>query len=178
MNVDSSIPLFPERMGGKYSRWKHKELLKELPKNQLEKLYYVQKQSTKQIALRYGVAQSTIWRLFKCHGLRVRTLHESMALLRKPATKYKRIRWRALRLLGGRCLHCGCDDLRILEVHHKAGGGRRERREVGGDGFYRNVVMGRRRLDDLEAFYRPCHAVQDIKRVYGVDSFHVEWRRS
>jgi hypothetical protein len=170
------LPPFPNRKGAKYSRWVNSKLVEILPKDKLIELYYKDKLSTKQIALTSGVAQSTIWRLFERYGLKTRTLQESMDLKRKPSTRYKRVRLRALNLLGGRCVHCGRDDLRILEIHHKEGGGRRERRLLGGDGFYYGILMKRRRIDNLEVCCRPCHAVQDIKRVYGVDNFLVEWR--
>ena len=82
-----------------------------------------------------------------------------------------------MKLLGARCAHCGCDDLRVLEVHHKLGGGKRERWR-GGDAFWCGIVMGRRGAADLEICCKPCHAVEDVKRLYGVDGFTVAWRGS
>jgi hypothetical protein len=164
--------------GGKYARMRHAQLLKELPGTLLADLYFRDKQSTNQIAERFGISQSAIYNLFKTYGMKTRTLREAMDLKKKPLTRFKRVRLRVLRLLGGACVHCGCDDPRVLEVHHKAGGGARERKEVGGDGFWYNIVMGRRRTDDLELCCKPCHVVEDIKRLYGVENFRIEWRRS
>jgi predicted DNA-binding protein YlxM (UPF0122 family) len=171
-------PPFAARRGGKYSVWAHREILEELPKARLEELYFGQKLSTIEIAGLFNVAQSCICSLFKTYGLRTRTLQQAMNLKKKPETRYKRIRKRALNMIGRECAYYGCDDVRLLEIHHKKGGGGRERRGSGGDAFYRNVVMGRRQIDDLEVCCRPCHAVQEIKRLYGVDSFHVVWRGS
>jgi hypothetical protein len=140
-------------------------------------LYFEEKQSTKQIAKRYNLAQSVVYNLFGRYGLKTRSLQEAMILQRKPATRYKRVRWRVVQLLGGKCAHCGCDDLRVLEVHHRLGGGRVERRR-GGDMFWYNIIMGRRGTSDLELCCKPCHAVEDVKRLYGVDGFNVSWRGS
>lgn len=75
-------------------------------------------------------------------------------------------------------MHCGCDDIRILEVHHMAGGGKREIRRIGGGGFWYNIVMGRRITTDLEICCRPCHAVEEVRRVYGLDYFKVTWGKT
>lgn len=38
--------------------------------------------------------------------------------------------------LGGYCIKCGFDDIRALDLEHKNGGGRKERRHMGGNNFY------------------------------------------
>lgn len=158
--------------------WMHEMIPTLLPKEVLEELYYEQKQSTKQIARRYSLSQSCIYNLFKRYGLRTRTLREAMSLFKKPSTRHKRLRERVVKMLGDRCAHCGCDDLRLLELHHKTGGGKRETRRVGTGGFWYSIAIGRRKTDDLEICCKPCHAVEEVKRLYGADNFRVEWRRS
>jgi hypothetical protein len=149
-----------------------------LPKDVLEQLYYKEKLSTKVLSKRFGVSQSCIYNLFGRYGLETRALQEAMLLRRKPSTKYKRLRGRVIGMLGGHCVHCGCDDVRILEVHHKAGGGKKETRRTGVGGFWYNIAMGRRRTSDLELCCKPCHAVEEVRRVYGLDCFHVVWRKT
>lgn len=62
-----------------------------------------------------------------------------------------RMRILALLILGGRCAVCGVSDLRILQINHRDGGGRREI-GPGRDArrFYRSIVNGERNTDDLE----------------------------
>ena len=154
----------------------HEQIPSLLPADVLKQLYFVEKLSTKIIAKRYDISQSCIYNLFKRYGFKTRTLKDAMLLRRKPLTKYKRLRKRVMDMLGSRCVHCGCSDLRVLELHHVRGGGRRETRTIGGGAFWHNIAMGRRRTNDLEICWKPCHAVEEVKRVYGIDSFHVAWR--
>lgn len=135
------------RRGRKYCQEMHERILSILPKPDLERLYFSELVSTKLLAKRYGVSQSCIYNLFQRYGLKTRTLQEAMLLRRKPSTRHKRIRERAVRLLGGICAHCGCDGMRILEIHHKEGGGRPETRTS--SKFYYNITMGRRNTSDL-----------------------------
>ena len=149
-----------------------------LPADILQRLYFGEKLPTTVIAKRYGVAQSSVYRLFDRYGFRTRTLEEAMFLRRKPLTRYKRLRKRVLDMMGGKCAHCGCTDSRVLELHHIKGGGNRETKAIGGGAFWYNIAMGRRSTADLEICCRPCHAVEEVKRVYNVDSFQVVWRGS
>ena len=43
-----------------------------------------------------------------------------------------RIRMAVLALLGGKCVRCGFEDWRALQVDHLCGGGRKEERALGG----------------------------------------------
>lgn len=153
----------------------HQRIPTLLPKEELESLYFSKLMSTKGIARRYGISQSCLYNLFARYGLKPRTQKEAMVLRRKPLTKYKRLRLRIIEMLGGKCLHCGCGDPRLIEIHHKFGEGRKERRTVGNDTIWYNIVMGRRRISDLELCCRPCHAVEEVKRTYGIESFRVIW---
>lgn len=53
----------------------------------------------------------------------------------------KNLRSRVLEFLGGKCVQCGIDDWRVLQVDHVNGGGRREVRSLGGCtySFWRRV---------------------------------------
>ncbi len=57
----------------------------------------------------------------------------------KPVTTRERQRKQILALLGDRCLRCGFDDPRALQIDHVHGGGVKELRESKGK-HYRNVL--------------------------------------
>lgn len=50
------------------------------------------------------------------------------------------IREKALQELGGKCLMCGINDKRVLQIDHVDGGGSAERNKIGRDGIHRKVV--------------------------------------
>ena len=54
----------------------------------------------------------------------------------------------AIRILGGKCLDCGLTDIRVLQVNHKNGGGRKESRF--GTDMYLAIINGKRKTDDLD----------------------------
>jgi hypothetical protein len=75
---------------------------------------------------------------------------------------------------GVKCVYCGCSDIRLLEVNHKNGGGNQERygtrkrkREMGqGYSFYLDIIMGRRKTDDLEVVCKPNNSVHYLELIY------------
>jgi hypothetical protein len=86
-------------------------------------------------------------------------------------TYTSKCRLRALNLItrGGPliCAHCGCDDLRLIEINHRNGGGVKERR-VGGNftgiNFYAAIVNRTRTTEDLELTCRLCNARHYLER--------------
>lgn len=72
-------------------------------------------------------------------------------------------RWRGrllvMRALGGKCVACGIRDVRVLQINHRNGGGTRERLEAGlsGSKLVRDLLNGRRRLDDLDLRCANCN---------------------
>jgi hypothetical protein len=75
----------------------------------------------------------------------------------------QRIRLKALDILGGKCVECGFDDKRALQIDHKAGNGNKERNnglEVGK--LYRAIVRGK---VDLTKYQVLCANHNWIKRV-------------
>lgn len=65
------------------------------------------------------------------------------------------------------CSRCGCDDLRLLEVNHKNGGGCKEIRKKRWRKFYQDIKLGRRPTDDLNVLCRVCNARDYLERKYG-----------
>lgn len=99
--------------------------------------------------------------------------HRDYALRPEKYAQYRRtanlnLKRRALELLGGaRCVRCGCDNLLVLEVNHKNGGGSMEfkkRRSHSGGPTYGLILKGLRETDDLEVLCRPCNAIDYIER--------------
>jgi len=77
-----------------------------------------------------------------------------------------------------RCAYCNCDDLRLLEINHKYGGGRKET-GTGNDRhpteFYRAIINGTRSIYDLEIACRVCNAHHYLELKYGPLPFTVTW---
>ena len=81
---------------------------------------------------------------------------EGRAVIRAYQNRYKRTdmgkanhlrqvrkaRQRAIAALGGKCVHCGFDDWRALQIDHVNGGGCREEKQIGGHGIIRKVLRG------------------------------------
>jgi len=66
------------------------------------------------------------------------------------------------------CVRCGCDDIRLLEVNHKNGGGGKELR--GGklsSKFYQDICAGKRKTDDLELLCKVCNSWHYLELKFG-----------
>lgn len=93
----------------------------------------------------------------------------------------QRTKLRALQIVAKRpdpkCVYCGCDDVRFLEVNHKEGGGAKEA-IMSGNNFYWAIIKGRRNTDDLEIACRPDNALHYLKLKYGksADQFEILWK--
>lgn len=108
----------------------------------------------------------------KRHPERVKALRRKMHIDRKV---------RAFIKIAGevRCRNCGCDDIDLLEVNHKNGGGCKEWRETG-RGVIERVVYKNRKTDDLEILCRVCNALDYLirKKPEVKNSFEVKWTRN
>ena len=77
------------------------------------------------------------------------------------------------------CTGCGCDDVRLLEVNHKNGGGGKEIQYYkNSQAFYRDIAMLRRPVDDLELLCRVCNAKHYLELKYGPLPLEVRWTSS
>ncbi len=76
-----------------------------------------------------------------------------------------------------KCVNCGCDDIRLLEINHKNGGGNREyKRGKSSATFYWNIIMLRRDTEDLELLCRVCNAKHALEIKYGELPIVVMWK--
>ena len=64
------------------------------------------------------------------------------------------------------CVRCGCNDIRLLEINHKNGGGTQEYNN-GTRLFYRNIRNGKRKIDDLELLCKVCNAYHALELKFG-----------
>jgi len=84
--------------------------------------------------------------------------------MQKSARAYqKRIRMRAIERLGGKCVICGFDDVRALQIDHIKGGGNAEARAKYRAGIFR--IVGTAELSYVKEHYQLlCANCNWIKR--------------
>lgn len=96
------------------------------------------------------------------------------------ARKKKRIDFEhALRIVGRgkmECVSCGCSDLRILEINHINGGGRKEASNKR-HAFIRAIVLGERSIEDLNILCKVCNIEHYVKLRFGISGFRIVWDR-
>jgi hypothetical protein len=80
----------------------------------------------------------------------------------RPDLSNVRNRILTLLKLGGRCVECGNDDLRLLHVDHINGGGRKERMK--GLKIDRSVAYGLRDTSDLQLLCANCHNIKSYPK--------------
>ncbi len=76
------------------------------------------------------------------------------------------------------CVNCKCDMFEALEINHKKGGGNKEQiLNYGGDSrrYYRAIVNGERKTDDLEITCRLCNSLHYLELKLGKLPFTVTW---
>jgi len=82
--------------------------------------------------------------------------------------RYSKFRTAVFNLLSNNnphCVRCGCEDIRLLEINHKNGGGKREIRNS--IKFYGDIINGIRKTDDLEILCRVCNHWHYLELKYG-----------
>lgn len=72
------------------------------------------------------------------------------------------VKSRAFLILGGKCACCGNDDIRVLQVNHKNGGGTQEKRH--GAEMYKAIIDGIRLTDDLDLRCANCNLIYEYER--------------
>jgi hypothetical protein len=98
---------------------------------------------------------------------------------RKWREQHRRIRERAIDILGGRrCAECGCDEFALLEVNHVNGGGRAASKTRQNRQLYRDIVKGEVEISDYNVLCRICNALHYVREILGIKGHQVTWRRS
>jgi len=82
------------------------------------------------------------------------------------AKQRRLIREAVIQKLGGKCLQCGITDIRVLQINHKNGNGRKDYHGNYSNSlqFYRGIISGKRRLDDLDLRCANCNIIYDYER--------------
>lgn len=80
----------------------------------------------------------------------------------------QKMKIKAYKILGEKCINCGCDDIQALEFNHKNGGGAAEYRAHGGcqKQLILDIVAGRRK--DIELTCRVCNALHYLVKLKGL----------
>ena len=79
----------------------------------------------------------------------------------KRSSEYQqKHRLRALAALGNKCQRCEITDLRVLAIDHPKGGGRADRKSIGGGNVFYKYVAGH-----PEKYQALCHNCNHIKRI-------------
>ena len=91
----------------------------------------------------------------------------------------KRVFFKISGSINPKCVRCGCDDARLLEINHKNGGGGREsQRGKLSARIYHDIAMGRRNVSDLEVLCKPCNGIHALELKYGPLPMRVMWQPS
>jgi len=74
-----------------------------------------------------------------------------------------RLRKRVLEKFGGKCIRCGIDDWRVLQLNHLNGGGTKEHKAKSRDRFYREILTGKRD-EDFNILCANCNILYEYDR--------------
>ncbi len=92
--------------------------------------------------------------------------------------RYHRSRRTALEIVGrGKlvCKNCGCDKIKLLEINHIHGGGRKEFSKRGNSLFYLDIIAKRRKIVDLNILCRLCNWLHYLQQKYGKLSYKISF---
>jgi hypothetical protein len=82
--------------------------------------------------------------------------------------RYNKFRIAVFNLLSNNnphCVRCNCDDIRLLEINHKNGGGKKEIRNS--IKFYNDILSEIRKTDDIELLCKVCNSWHYLELKYG-----------
>ena len=76
------------------------------------------------------------------------------------------------------CIKCGCDDIRLLEINHKNGGGNKElQKGKQSIRFYDDILEGIRKTDDLELLCRICNNRHYLELKFGELPYKISYKK-
>lgn len=100
-------------------------------------------------------------------------------MLEKAKKRYQKFRLKVLNIVSGNnlfCVRCGCNDIRLLEINHINGRGREETGGKFNTGFYKKIVSGNRKTDDLELLCKVCNAWHYLELKYGKLPYEITYK--
>jgi hypothetical protein len=93
---------------------------------------------------------------------------------------YRRnVRIRAMKIIGKgvvKCSRCGCDNVDLVEINHKKGGGKKELGRKNSVLFYFDIIYRRRKINDLNLLCKVCNWAHYVKLRYG-ERYKIEYVR-
>ena len=89
---------------------------------------------------------------------RYRTRHR-LKLRKDSRDRIRRLRVIALDMLGGKCVSCGINDRRVLQIDHINGGGTKENERLSSHGIHRKIALGK-----IEGYQLLCANCNWIKK--------------
>lgn len=101
-------------------------------------------------------------------------------ILEKQKKWYKKNRLEVLNVVSNNnpiCVRCGCDNVRLLEINHKTGGGREETNGKYNTKFYSNILNGTRKVNDLEILCKVCNAWHALELKYGELPYKISYSK-
>lgn len=76
------------------------------------------------------------------------------------------------------CVRCGCDDIRLLEINHKNGGGTKETNKGrNASQFWNDIRSGKRKTNDLELLCKICNAEHALELKFGKLPFTITYQK-
>jgi len=83
------------------------------------------------------------------------------------------------KMLGGlKCVYCGCDEYKALEINHRLGGGCREYKNGMGGQLVTDLFYKKKSLKDFEVTCRVCNAWHYISKKINKDNWIIKWKKS
>lgn len=75
-----------------------------------------------------------------------------------------------------KCVRCGCNDIRLLEINHKFGGGQKDRKNTKGTWYFHMDIINKKvDVSQYEILCRPCNAIHYLEMKYGNLPIKVVW---
>ena len=74
---------------------------------------------------------------------------------------YQSVRKKVINFLGGTCVKCGENDIRVLQINHLDGGGKVETQQ--GRHFLLRILDGRRSIQDLDIRCANCNLLYEFE---------------
>lgn len=86
--------------------------------------------------------------------------------------KKRNKRLTAMKKIGSlKCVYCGCDDIRTLQINHKNCDGQKDRNTT----LHKKIINGERDTKDLEITCQICNWRHYLTHKYGINNWTITW---
>ena len=109
------------------------------------------------------------YRLHRNQRRRARAQAHPEIIREQKRGEYRRLKERLFHLFGSKCAYCGCDDPRLLQLNHKNGGGRQDKRHGRSTADLAwSILSGKRDSREFELTCPPCNMIHYVGLKFGV----------